>query len=368
MENKAFASKVLEVNGREIMGISAVAGVMDAGYDVIFKGAFVKTIEERAERVKHLWQHDFTQPPTATITELREVSRADLPDDLKTSYPDAKGGLLVKRFYLESPRGEEILAGLKSAPPAITEMSIGYDPIRFDYEEDEKQGILIRNLREIRLWDTSDVNWGMNAATVANFKSIIQYKDTGVEDREAEWKAPALGDFLDQDLTWDKLPLAEKNRIAAHFAMSKNNPPQSFEDLILPHHAPSKSGIGKTIWFGVKDAMGELVRTCRSLNLSMDQVKALHGHLSQHYAQFKQEPVHLAVLELLSSIGDTLNIPQVKADAETLGMLQKLNDRLSAEPLSAIEQAALTLRIEQEKLLRKMQSSRRRVAVAKSFV
>jgi hypothetical protein len=106
-----------------------------------------------------------SQPPIAAVRELREVGKADLPDELLARYPDATGGLLVKREYLETPRADEVLKGIISG--AISEMSFGYDPIKWDYEDDKATGGQIRNLRECRLWDTSDVNWGMNEATIA---------------------------------------------------------------------------------------------------------------------------------------------------------------------------------------------------------
>ncbi len=364
MEQKAFQAKVLEVNGRTITGISAVAGVVDSYNDIIFKGAFKKTVKERASRVRHLWMHDFMQPPTASIQELREVSREDLPKDLQDQYPEATAGLLVKRFYLETLRGEEILAGLKSDPPAINEMSIGYDPVRFDYAENNDDGILIRNLREVRLWDTSDVNWGANSATVANFKTVLPFKDTGfVEELEQEWKAPVLSDFTDND--WESLSQPEKSRISSHFALSKNSPAQCFEDLLLPHHVPSKTGVGKSQWLGTKSAMQELICATHTLGLNEEQVTAVHAHLLGHYEQFKKEAPALPVLRLIAAVGDSLDIPSVKVNPETLGLLQKLNDRLSVEPLSVSDQAALTLRIEQERLLRNLSLKRRNVLRAR---
>lgn len=364
MEQKAFQAKVLEVNGRVITGISAVAGVVDSYNDVIFKGAFKKTVRERKDRVRHLWMHDFMQPPTASIQELREVSREELPQDMLTQFPEATSGLLVKRFYLETQRGEEILAGLKSDPPAINEMSIGYDPVRFDYAENS-DGILIRNLRELRLWDTSDVNWGANAATVANFKTVLPFKDTGTEGLELEWKTPVLQDFLNEERGWEELSQPEKSRISAHFALLKNSPAQSFEDLLLPHHLPSKDSVGKSVWLGTKTAMNELIRACHVLGLNEEQVKGVHKHLNGHYEQFKQEAPALPVLQLIVAVGDSLDIPSVKASPETLGLLQKLNERLSAEPLSEPDRIALTLRVEQERLLRNLNLKRRAVVQAR---
>jgi len=173
MEYKVLVAQPKTIDGRTVTGLAAVTGNIDAGWDRISKGAFRKTIKEHGKRVRHLWMHDPWQPPTASIIELSEIGADDLPDELKAAYPDATGGLQVVREYLDTPRGNEILTGIKSG--AISEMSFGYDPVKYDFEElkdGEAKGSQVRNLREVRLWDTSDVTWGMNQATVAAKRSL----------------------------------------------------------------------------------------------------------------------------------------------------------------------------------------------------
>ena len=167
MEFKANISEIKLIDDRTVAGFASVFGNIDSGFDRVFKGAFKKTIKERSSRVRHLWMHDAYIPPTAMIKELKEVDAEELPDQVRAQYPEATGGLLVVREYLRTPRGDEILEGIKSG--AINEMSFGYDAVKFDFEEakGDDRGVMVRNLREVRLWDTSDVNWGMNGATVA---------------------------------------------------------------------------------------------------------------------------------------------------------------------------------------------------------
>ena len=159
--HKATRAAPVQVSDRTVTGIAAVFGNMDDGNDVIAFGAFRKTLSERRDRIRHLWQHQTNEPPIARITELREIGRDELPPDLLARYPGATGGLLVTREYLDTPRGNEVLAGIKSG--AITEMSIGFD---IPKGKSDIQG-RVRFLREIRLWETSDVIWGMNPATRA---------------------------------------------------------------------------------------------------------------------------------------------------------------------------------------------------------
>lgn len=372
METKSLPSKVMTIEDRDVTGISAVMGVVDAGNDVLFKGAFTKTISERLERIRHLWMHDAHMPPTATILELREVGRMELPLDMKDKWPQAKGGLLVKRRYLETERGNEILAGLKADPPAITEMSFGYDAVKYDFEEikpgdEDSYPIMIRNLREVRLWDTSDVNWGMNEATVASMKSALPYKDTGNAGEDAEWKKPVLSDFTDG--SWEDLSETERKRIASHFTWSVSMPPDSFGDLKLPHHQPAKSGVGPAVWNGVKAAMGALMGARGGVSgLSESDRKSVYNHLAKHYGAWEKEPPDLKVLDLLRSVDDVLfwleKDKPANMEVDVLFQkLQELNDLLRAEPQPAMDaQAALTLRLEQEKLLRRLAIKRRQVS------
>jgi phage head maturation protease len=82
----------IDDESRTVTGIAAVTGNVDLGRDRIVRGAFSKTLQERKTRIPYLWQHDMDSPPTATVLELKEIGRADLPADLIREYPDATGG------------------------------------------------------------------------------------------------------------------------------------------------------------------------------------------------------------------------------------------------------------------------------------
>jgi HK97 family phage prohead protease len=164
MEFKVIAA-ANQVNDRLVTGICSVFGNVDDGGDMVLKGAFTKTISERSSRVKHLWQHKSDEPPTAIIKGLREVGRDGLPDVILKQWPEATGGLEVAREYLDTPRADEILKGIQAG--AITEMSFGFDVPKGKSSVQTVEGKSIRALHEIRLWECSDVQWGMNPATRA---------------------------------------------------------------------------------------------------------------------------------------------------------------------------------------------------------
>jgi len=165
VEYKALPILSKEVGeDRVVKSIFSVFGNVDDGGDRIWPGAFGKTLQERKSRVKVLWQHDSYAPPIGVPVSISEIGRSELPDDLKEMYPDASGALMAAVQYLDTPRGDEVLSGIRAG--AITENSIGYDPVKFDFEDSaEVKWGTIRNLREVRLFDISPVNWGMNSAT-----------------------------------------------------------------------------------------------------------------------------------------------------------------------------------------------------------
>jgi hypothetical protein len=165
-EYKVAPAFTMGIEDRTVTGIFCVHGNIDGGGDRSHPGLFGDfTAEGGRTRAVHLWQHDAGQPPTAKIDRLFEVGRADLPAAVKLYAPDATGGVAVQRTYLDTPRGNEVLACLKVG--ALSEMSYAYEPTKWDYEEVEGQPSPLRNLYTASLFDTSDVNWGMNPATSA---------------------------------------------------------------------------------------------------------------------------------------------------------------------------------------------------------
>jgi len=326
MQRKVCFSEVKEIEGRTVSGIASVFGNIDGGSDRIMQGAYKKTIQESMDRVKHLWGHNWYDPPIAAIKELREVGRDELPEKTRSKYPDATGGLLVVREYLETPRGNEVLAGIRAG--AISQMSIGYESVKYDYEEvqtEENGKIKVRNLRELRLWDTSDVVWGMNEATSAS-KTAVPFTDRGTGSKDAEWKAPGLVDFT--TTPWDQLDPQEKSRIIDHFAYKGGG--NAFEDLKFPHHAWGERGVGKASWMAVRSAMQDLFGDC---GIGMKEAEEVYLHLAEHFKQFNEPvpPFELVKLSIVSN--EVLTLKDL-----TINGLQDLANELkthAAKPIAA---------------------------------
>lgn len=140
-------------------GYAAVFGNIDSGGDVIEPGAFTKTIAEGWERVKILALHNDYDLPIGKPLELREDAH----------------GLYRKGKISETAMGRDVKTLLRDR--VLNEMSIGYDPVTFDYDKEDG----IRHLREVKLWEVSIVTWAMNPEAV-----ITGYKATETADRATQ--------------------------------------------------------------------------------------------------------------------------------------------------------------------------------------
>lgn len=130
-------------------GYGAVFSNIDSGGDIIEPGAFTKTIAEGVGRVKILSGHNEALLPIGKPIELRE---------------DAKG-LFLKAKISDTALGRDVKTLIRDG--VLRELSIGYDPVVFDYDEAG-----IRHLREVKLWEISVVTWAMNdQAVITDFKA-----------------------------------------------------------------------------------------------------------------------------------------------------------------------------------------------------
>lgn len=162
-ERKSLPQVVKKIDDRTVTGIFAVHGNVDQGSDRSWPGSFARTFNGQARKARFLWGHDFSSPTIASIKSLRELNRAELPDEVLAMAPEATGGAeVVREYYADVPMSTWVLTGIKAGD--INEMSYGYDALRFEFTNEGDTRI--RELREMRLYDVSDVLWGMNEATM----------------------------------------------------------------------------------------------------------------------------------------------------------------------------------------------------------
>ena len=153
-ERKAFKFDLESVSeGGEFSGYAAVFGNVDSGGDVIEKGAFAKTIVADFDRIKILSQHADYDLPIGKPLELREDDK----------------GLFIHGKISDTAKGRDIQTLLKDG--VLTELSIGYDAIDFEFDGDTH----VRHLKELRLWEVSIVTWAMNElAQIDEVKSLAE--------------------------------------------------------------------------------------------------------------------------------------------------------------------------------------------------
>ena len=145
----------------------------------IHPGAFKKTLKEGGRGVKLLWQHDSHEP-------------IGIPDKLV----ETKEGLALQGRISQTRRGTDALQLMRDG--VLDALSIGFDSIKEDLEFDKKGDVVLRNIREVRLWEISAVTWGadpnakiteVNSLAIGKIDvtSVQVYADLPLADREAPW-------------------------------------------------------------------------------------------------------------------------------------------------------------------------------------
>jgi HK97 family phage prohead protease len=129
-------------------GRLSVYGIEDAMGDIVERGAFRKTIQEKAGGVPLLWQHDARTP----------IGWLNLSDD--------EDALRVKgHLVLGVPQARSAYALLRAG--VVKGLSIGFETVKAETGEDG-----VRRLKELKLWEGSLVTFPANqSAQVDSVKS-----------------------------------------------------------------------------------------------------------------------------------------------------------------------------------------------------
>jgi hypothetical protein len=145
-------------------GYASVFGNMDDGGDVMQGGAFTKTIQENMHRIKVLYMH---QLYSVIGRPLR------LQEDSK--------GLEFEAKISNTILGKDVMTLIDDK--VITEMSIGYQKVKSDYDEVREARIL----KEVKLWEISPVTWGMNdMAGIKGLAFMSEYDNIKSEMKRLE--------------------------------------------------------------------------------------------------------------------------------------------------------------------------------------
>ncbi len=248
----------------EYEGHFSIFSNLDDGGDIVWPGAFTKTIAENGKRVKVFYAHDWEKLIGPTPDVLQE---------------DATGLFAKGRLTLESFWGKEVWALMKDG--ALVEGSIGYWPVKFDFADEGR----IRNLREVRLMEISPVPLGMNALTSVRavkaamlraMKAAIPPKETPKAPDDEPWDAAAV---------LKECSGAKQLRLV-HAWVDPEGDPEAKSSYKRPHHLPD----GKVVWNGVKGCGGALMGARGGVDIPDADVAGVEKHLALHYAQFDKTP------------------------------------------------------------------------------
>ncbi len=193
-ELKTFQSIVTKAAGNTIEGLWTVYGVVDSYGDRAHAGLWRGATPSS---VRFMWNHDLEAVPVARITKLLEVGRADLPAAVRARYPEATGGAVVERTYLDTPRAQEVKAAVLAG--AVTEMSYAYDPKQTGQGR-EPNGEQVRELYHVDLFEISDVALrGAVPGTMSNIAAAKGYRYAGGLGVRTSKRVPSLRQ-LERDL------------------------------------------------------------------------------------------------------------------------------------------------------------------------
>lgn len=144
-----------DVNKREFEGYASTFHNRDLVGDIVQPGAFSKTINERRDQIKVLYNH---REPLGYPLHMEEDSK----------------GLYVKAHISETSLGNDVLTLMKDG--VIDRMSIGYDIIKDEYRSEG--GRTDRLLKELKLFEFSPVIFPANEmASVTGVKAAMTHDE-----------------------------------------------------------------------------------------------------------------------------------------------------------------------------------------------
>lgn len=201
----------IDENSREVQGYLAAFDNRDMDGDVILKGAFHKSLNERgvnsksARKIAYLWNHDMGQP-IGVFTEL---------------YEDSKG-LGFKAVLDDTEIGRTTLIRYKSG--SVNQHSIGHRYVwdKIDVEKSDK-GEKTYFLKEVNLFEGSATTIGVNENTPYTGKKSLN-DDRAVLAYETERFLKSLtpeNEYTARQLITKHIALAETKPLEALIEESK---------------------------------------------------------------------------------------------------------------------------------------------------
>ena len=206
------AIKDIDIKSRIVTGYLSAFGNVDSDNDIIEKGAFSKSINERFNDIFYLQQHDWTRP-LGKFTKLEEDEK----------------GLYFEGEIINTSFGEDQLKLYEAG--IVKEHSIGFTTVKADFKQDEDY---IRIIKEVKLYEGSAVTLGANSNTpFLGFKSSVnEAKDL----YKKILKAHKDGSFTDETHGLFEIALKQfEAQIIEEYKSTQENqePPKSTPKIII---------------------------------------------------------------------------------------------------------------------------------------
>lgn len=158
-----------------VSGYFSAFGNVDADGDMIMSGAYSKTIKENFSRIRHLLNHNATQP-LGKLLELKEDSH----------------GLFYRSQIGTHSLGQDFLKMLESE--LIKEHSVGFQIVKNEDDREmrwNRDGITmtgVNKITEIKLWEGSSLTaWGANSNTpITEVKGVADVEDLATRIKAME--------------------------------------------------------------------------------------------------------------------------------------------------------------------------------------
>ena len=200
IETKSINAEVkdIDVKKRIITGYLSNFDNKDYDNDIIVKGAFTKSINERKDNIWFLNQHNWKQPH-GKFNVLQE---------------DSKGLYFESQKLIDTTYSSDVLKLYEAG--IMKEHSIGFQTIKDDYDKKESARII----KELKLFEGSNVTLGANPETpFTGFKSMTPQE----ANDQVKKIVKMLRDGTLTDETFELLEIALKQLQKDMYELGKNS-------------------------------------------------------------------------------------------------------------------------------------------------
>ncbi len=250
----------------------------------------------------------------------------------------------------------------------LSAVSVGFRGIKFNPRDDDavqEQPIWQRGMHflEAELLEVSAVLVPCNPDALVSMRGMKSFHPEGIRIMESYLAKSAIPfkhyALADEDTAWDAgavlkgSDIDDLKIICTWYDNSKKPDELTKGDFKLPHHLGSEDGY-KTVWNGVKAAMGALFGARGGAKIPETEQESCYNHLAKHYKEFDKDPPewgkNYSAEELKSLFGEENNMSEqdekIKALEERVKALerQKSGAKFSADTKENIKKVIEALK------------------------